>query len=45
MAASEANKNYDFANQKKLEQLHADSTMPAGMFAQQMETANAGGQP
>ena len=33
-AAVEANKNYNFANQKKLEQLHSDSTMSATMFAQ-----------
>lgn len=34
-AAADANKNYNFANQKKLEQLHADSTMSATMFQQQ----------
>lgn len=31
-AAADANKNYNFANQKKLEQLHADSSTMTGSF-------------
>lgn len=33
-AAADANANYNFANQKKLEQLHADSTAMTGTFQQ-----------
>ena len=36
-AAADANKTYNFANQKKLEQLHADSNQMMGAFQSQQQ--------
>ena len=36
-AAADANKNYNFANQKKLEQLHAGPSTMTGTFQQNQQ--------
>ena len=36
-AAADAKKNYNFANQKKLEQLHADTTMQGTVMGMGMQ--------